>query len=195
MRSLLLSIVAVALTAVLGPSASRTEACGGVGQLSGYAPSACSGAYTAGYTANFVALQPPASYWMMPPAQFYSPPPQQYVQRQEVLGYTPQPVAAVNVAYATAQPVAAVNVGYTRTAAVVGFADQGHYAKTAAVVGAPVALHGRFKGNVSANYAQGQQLNVVGAVNVGKSRQRVLRPTFFRRAVGAPVVGAVTVPY
>ncbi len=103
-----------------------------------------------------------------PPAAYYVAPPVQQFIAPQVMSYS-APVAAVKVA--------AVNVGY-------GYGS-------AAVVGAPVALRGRFAGSPAV--AGVAQLNV----GVAKSRERVLRPTLFKRAVAAPVVGAapLVVPY
>lgn len=103
-----------------------------------------------------------------PPAAYYMAPQVQQFVAPQVLNYS-APVAAVKVA--------AVNVGY-------GYGS-------AAVVGAPVALRGRFAGSPAVVGAA--QLNV----GVGRSRERVLRPTLFKRQVAAPVVGAapLVVPY
>lgn len=184
-KRFLLAIVAGAILALGFTSAAL--ACGGA-QLVGFAP-ANVGCYSA--QAYALPAQPPAaSIWSQ---EYFIPEPQPqraYVQ-QEVLGYAPQPVAQVNLAYATAPAVAYARP--VKTAAVVGFAGNAY------ATGQPVALRGRFAGNpaVGAVNLRVGQLNT-GQV-VGFDRQRVQRETFFRRKVAVPlsggnaVVGAVVV--
>lgn len=167
---------------------SAALACGGA-QLVGFAPAANVDCYSAqAYT--LPAAPPAASVWSQ---EYFIPQPQPqraYVQ-QEVLGYAPQPVSQVRVAYATAPAVAYTQA--VRTAAVVGFAGNAY------ATGQPVALRGRFAGNqaVGAVNVHAAQLNTGQVAAVG--RERVLRPTLFKRKVAAPlsagnaVVGAVVV--
>lgn len=173
MGSKLFVIAALVAAAVLGVCGVDTEACPPqAAAVVGFAPQACSGAYTA----SFTAAPQPASYWMAP-AAFYQPPPAQFVQAE--VAYAPQP-QQLNVVYQQQQ-----------RAQVVGFAKQYNYG-AAAIVGAPVALHGRFAGNPAVGLGSAQ-LNLGG----GRQRERVLRPTLFKRAVGnTAAVGAVVVqPY
>lgn len=175
MRNLALFLTVVAVLLGFCVAATDAKACNGVSaSVVGYAP--CAEQINIGYAAP-----PAASFWA---PQFYQPEPimlpaAQYVQSQAVVGFAPQPVT----------PVYNAHVKHYRSAAVVG------YQPTAAVVGAPVALWGRFAGSPAVG-----RIGAVGQINagfVGAGRERVLRPSVFKRRVGAPVatgnivVGAV----
>lgn len=173
---------------LLGFGVANVDACNGISQqLTGFVPQGNTGCYTQAIEYSLPA-QPSAAFFYMAP----EPQPQRAYVQQEVLGYAPQPVAQIGLAYATAQPV---RYQQAKTAAVVGFAANPAYA-----TGPPVALRGRFAGNpavgaVAINGAA--QLNT-GQI-VGTGRARVLRPTLFKRkvagnvAAGNAVVGAVVV--
>jgi hypothetical protein len=107
-----------------------------------------------------------------PVAQFVAPAPSYYVQQQAFVA-PPQPVVAAYSQTVVAQPFVA---GYTQ-----------QYA-----TGGAVALRGRFAGAPAVGAAQ---LNL----GAGVSRERVLRPTLFKRKVGqvvAPVGAApLVLPY
>jgi hypothetical protein len=115
-----------------------------------------------------------------PPAFFVQPPPMPaaYFYQQAQFVAPPQPVvAAYSRSYSAALPI---NAGYTQ----------------AFTAGAPVAIRGRFAGNPAVG---GQQLNLAINAGVATGRERVLRPTLFKRKVAAPltaapVVGAIQLP-
>ena len=106
-----------------------------------------------------------AAFYQPPVAQFVAPPAPSYYVQQQAFVAPPQPVVAAYSQSYTARPVA-LNAGYSQAFA----------------VGSPVAVRGRFAGSPAVGGAA--QLNLGG----GTSRERVLRPTLFKRKVASPVV-------